>query len=108
MRIRYMLFLFCFLTWQQAFALEKFISFKEVQLHNTAEDCWIIVNTKVYNITKFIQTHDVQCGNIKLTDFCGKDASAVWLEKQTSDHGHKRKSVLYFEQSQIGTLMKPH
>jgi cytochrome b involved in lipid metabolism len=104
MRVSYILFLFCLLTGQQTFALEKLISLNEVKSHSTAEDCWIIVNTKVYNITKFIKAHDEKCENIKLTDFCGKDASAVWLEKQKSEHGHKRKSVLNFEQSQIGTV----
>lgn len=104
MRVSYMLFLFCLLTGQQAFALEKPISFNEVKSHSIAEDCWIIVNTKVYNITKFIKAHNGKCNNIKLTDFCGKDASAVWSEKQKSKHAHKRKSVLNFEQSQIGTV----
>lgn len=104
MRVSYMLFLFCLLAWQQTFAIEKFISINEVKSHSTAEDCWIIVNSKVYDITKFIKAHDVKCNNMKLTDYCGKDASAAWLEKQRSEHGHKRKSVLNFEQSQIGTV----
>ncbi|MFZ2314680.1 MAG: cytochrome b5-like heme/steroid binding domain-containing protein [Gammaproteobacteria bacterium] len=104
MRISYKLFLFCLLAWQQTFASEKLISFKEVQMHNIARDCWIIVNAKVYNITKFINAHDGKCNKIKLTDFCGKDASAAWIEKQESEQGHKRKSVLNFEQSQIGTV----
>ncbi len=103
MRISYILFLFCLLIWQQTFASEKLISFKEVQTHNVAKDCWIIVNSKVYDITKFIKDHDAVCKKMKLTTFCGKDASAVWLEKQKS-RGHKRKSVLNFEQSQIGTV----
>lgn len=104
MKIRYKLFFILLLTWQHTFALEKLISFKEVQSHNIAKDCWIIVNTKVYNITKFIKDHDEKCTNIKLADLCGKDASAVWLEKQKSEHRHKRKSVLNFEQSQIGIV----
>lgn len=104
MRINYKLFLFLLLTCQQAIALEKLISFKEVQLHNIANNCWIIINDKVYDITKFIKNHDGKCKNMKLTDFCGKDASTVWIDKQKSDNAHKRKSILNLERSQIGTF----
>lgn len=104
MKIRYMIALFFLIAWQQIFALENIISLKEVQSHNMPEDCWIIVDAKVYNITKFIKAHDKKCDNMKLTDLCGKDASAVWLAKQKSEHGHKRKLVLNFEKSQIGIV----
>lgn len=104
MRINYKLFLFCLLTCQQAIALEKLISFKEVQLHSIANNCWIIINDKVYDITQFIKNHDEKCKNMKLTDFCGKDASTVWIDKQKSDNAHKRKSILNLERSQVGTL----
>lgn len=108
MRIKYWtLFLLSFLTWQCAFAVEKLITLEEIKSHNTAKNCWIIVDTKVYDITKFIEAHDMKCGTMKLTDFCGKDASTIWQEKQKSNDAHKRKSVLEFERSQIGTLIKP-
>lgn len=108
MRIRYWsLFFLCLLTWQQTFALEKIISINEIQSHNTAKQCWIIVNNNVYDITKFIKTHDGKCEEMKLTDFCGKDASAKWLTKQRSEHAHKRKSVLEFERSRIGAFNPP-
>lgn len=105
MRIRYWsLFILSLLTWQKTFALEKIFSINEVQAHNTTKECWIIVNNNIYDITKFIKTHDGKCEEIKLTDFCGKDASAKWIAKQRSEHVHKRKSVLEFERSRIGTL----
>lgn len=108
MRIKYwILFLLSFLTWERAFAVEKLITFEEIKLHNNAKDCWIIVGTKVYDITKFIEAHDMKCGAMKLTDLCGKDASTIWQEKQKSNDAHKRKSVLEFERSQIGMLTKP-
>lgn len=104
MKINYKLFLFCLLICQQAVALEKLISIEEVQLHGIANNCWIIINNKVYDVTKFIKNHDAKCKNMKLIDFCGKDASTVWMEKQKSDNAHKRKSILNLEGSRIGTL----
>lgn len=104
MKKRYLLYIVCLFLWEQTYALEKFISLKEVQSHNTTKTCWIIVNNKVYDITRFAKSHDDKCDNMKLTDFCGKDASTVWLDKQKSDHKHQRKSVLNFERSRIGTL----
>jgi cytochrome b involved in lipid metabolism len=100
-------FLLCFISllpWQPIFAVEKPIPLIEIQSHNSAQNCWIIVNAKVYNITKFIKAHEGKCDEMELTDLCGKDASVRWLAKEKSDHAHKRRSVLKLEQSQIGIL----
>ena len=29
----------------------------QVALHNTAEDCWIVLDGGVYDLTKYIATH---------------------------------------------------
>lgn len=91
-----------FWWWQCALASEKIFSQAEIQLHKTANDCWIIVNNKVYDITKFITDHDKRCNEMKLSDFCGKNASAKWSEKENSSHPHKSRSVLRLEGSVIG------
>ena len=33
------------------------ISAEEVLKHNTVEDCWIVVNGKVYDLTNFAPNH---------------------------------------------------
>jgi len=33
------------------------LSFAEVGKHNHAEDCWLVVHSKVYDITSFVQLH---------------------------------------------------
>lgn len=108
MRIKFWsLFFLCLLIWQQVIAAEKRITLKEIKSHNNAKNCWIIVDAKVYDITNFIAIHDTYCEKTKLTDYCGGDISAIWLEKQKSNNAHKRKSILEFERSHIGTVLEP-
>ena len=33
------------------------VSLEEVKQHNTAEDCWIAIHSKVWDITHFINQH---------------------------------------------------
>ena len=35
----------------------KEFTIEKVKLHKTAKDCWIIINDKVYDITKFLSEH---------------------------------------------------
>eukprot|EP01112_Ceratiomyxa_fruticulosa_P020335 TRINITY_DN6894_c0_g1_i1.p1 TRINITY_DN6894_c0_g1~~TRINITY_DN6894_c0_g1_i1.p1 ORF type:complete len:774 (+),score=144.84 TRINITY_DN6894_c0_g1_i1:131-2323(+) len=36
----------------------KIYTMEEVSEHNNERDCWVVVDTKVYNITKYLQTPD--------------------------------------------------
>lgn len=36
---------------------EKLLSVEEISKHNTPEDCWIVVDGKVYDITEFAPEH---------------------------------------------------
>ncbi|MEM4325707.1 MAG: cytochrome b5-like heme/steroid binding domain-containing protein, partial [Candidatus Pacearchaeota archaeon] len=71
-------------TNQNMGGIEK-ITFKEVSKHNSPEDCWIIINQKVYDITNFIALgeHPPQ---IELG--CGKDSTKLF-ETRTTETGEK-------------------
>ena len=46
----------------------------DVATHNTAGDCWVIVNGNVYNLTSFIASHPG--GPSPISSLCGLDGSA--------------------------------
>merc|ERR1719199_776075 len=47
---------------------------EEVAKHTTKDDCWVVVNGQVLNVTKFLPDHPG--GELAILTFAGKDASA--------------------------------
>ncbi|WWD08682.1 hypothetical protein V865_006795 [Kwoniella europaea PYCC6329] len=52
------------------------IPFSEVNKHNTPEDCWVVIDGKVYDLTEFAQIHPGGAGHIHRV--AGRDASAIF------------------------------
>ena len=70
----------------------------EVIKHSTKEDCWIIINKKVVNVTDFIASGQ---HNDQILQGCGKDATEMF--KDVGKHsGRKAQSML--SQFEIGVL----
>ncbi|MFA5022159.1 MAG: cytochrome b5 domain-containing protein [Patescibacteria group bacterium] len=51
----------------------------EVAKHNSASDCWMIIDNKVYNLTNFIGSHSG--GAATIIKYCGKDGSIGYATK---------------------------
>jgi cytochrome b involved in lipid metabolism len=50
-------------------------SMEEVALHDSTEDCWFVIDGKVYNVTGFDSKHP---GGEAVYEGCGKDATTLF------------------------------
>jgi predicted heme/steroid binding protein len=51
-------------------------TWQEVRRHNTATDCWIVIDGKVYNVSKWLKCHPG--GALPLLHSAGQDCSSVF------------------------------
>ncbi|KAK6731845.1 hypothetical protein RB195_007977 [Necator americanus] len=61
----------------------KEISLSEVEKHSTVESCWIVMEGKVYDVSKFLNEHPG--GAEVIAELAGKDATASF-----EDVGHSK------------------
>lgn len=50
---------------------------EEVKKHNVKEDCWLIIENKVYNVTDFVSSHPG--GELLILDVAGRDVTDPFL-----------------------------
>ena len=72
----------------------------DVRTHNSAGDCWIVVENAVVDLTSFISRHPG--GASALTALCGTDATAAFQ----SQHGSSRMPANELQRLTIGTLAR--
>ncbi len=69
-----------------------------VAQHTSTASCWIVVNSFVYDVTKWILRHPG--GTRAIIGMCGKDATAVF----TGQHGGQARPESELASFEIGTL----
>jgi cytochrome b involved in lipid metabolism len=52
------------------------LNMAEINKHNKQSDCWLLIDSKVYNITSYFGSHPG--GNSTMSATCGKDATAAY------------------------------
>ncbi len=72
----------------------------EVAKHATENDCFIIVNDTVYNVTGYIPRHPG--GKKEIVPLCGKDATSAFEGQHSGD----RKPEMMLAQLKVGDLQK--
>ncbi|WWD17560.1 hypothetical protein CI109_102001 [Kwoniella shandongensis] len=55
---------------------QKLISYEEVQKHKTRDDCWVIIDGKIYDVTEFLDQHPGGAEIILAN--AGKDATKIF------------------------------
>ncbi len=72
----------------------------EVSKHNKIDDCWLIINDKVYDVTRYLGVHPG--GPSTIIPYCGKDATAAF-----ADLPHSQSAVNLLQSFYIGNLGGP-
>ncbi|CAD6567280.1 MAG: Cytochrome b2, mitochondrial precursor [Tremellales sp. Tagirdzhanova-0007] len=55
---------------------QKLLHYDEVQKHASEDDCWVIIEGNVYDVTEFLQNHPG--GSEIILANAGKDATKIW------------------------------
>lgn len=70
----------------------------EVMSHKTANDCWMVIDGRVYDVTRFIASRE---HNPEILRGCGLDATAMFEEERKHS---KSKAQTLLTELVIGTL----
>ncbi|KYR00844.1 hypothetical protein DLAC_11532 [Tieghemostelium lacteum] len=58
---------------------------KEVSRHNNKDDCWIIINEKVYNVTSYVSSHP---GGDAILSNAGGDSTSAFFNSPMTVNAH--------------------
>ena len=73
-------------------------SAEEVARHNKVSDCWLVIQNKVYDVSKYLNDHP---GGVEIvSDIAGQDATEAY-----SDVGHSKESDQILLTLYIGDLV---
>ena len=87
---------------QQTTSDSKAYTAADVAPHNTAKDCWLIIENQVFNVTQFLVEHP---GGINMImPYCGKEATEAFRSKGGSGGVHSQSALALKQQYYIGNL----
>jgi predicted heme/steroid binding protein len=90
-----LLVFFLFVQGANAYTLD------EVYEHNTVEDCWMIFEESVYDLTEYVPDHD---RFLDIREWCGKDMTQDFKDKAGVGRDHRDSSYTLLERYKVGTL----
>lgn len=83
----------------------KPLTSEEVSLHSTPDNCWMIVEDKVYDVTAFIATQK-HPGGAAILEGCGKEATELFMTRPMgSGTAHSSKAQEMLQQYYLGELV---
>ncbi len=77
----------------------------EISQHNSAESCWVVVEKRVYDLTRYLPQHNRY--GVSLLEFCGQDATEAWNTKGEANRPHSRRAQAVLRQHLKGPLSSP-
>jgi cytochrome b involved in lipid metabolism len=74
-------------------SMKTILSLTEIAKHNSANDCWLLINNKVYDVTSAIDSHPG--GAETIIPNCGKEATQAFDTKEIGrPHSNRASSML--------------
>ncbi|KKP69367.1 hypothetical protein A2X44_04410 [candidate division CPR3 bacterium GWF2_35_18] len=81
----------------------KKFTLEEIATHNSEDDCYLIIEDKVYNVTSFISSHP---GGQAILQGCGTDATTLFETKPMgSNTPHSQSARNLLQSYYIGDLI---
>jgi len=77
------------------------LSVEEVAKHNTLNDCWMIIDSKVYDLSSYTGHPG---GTALYVPFCGKDASVAFHTKDNRGIDHSQSAIALLSNFELGSL----
>lgn len=76
----------------------------EIVKHNSKEDCWLLIEGKVYNLSAYVASHP---GGVAILQGCGKDSTELFNTRPMgSGTPHSDRARQGLKQYLIGELKK--
>ncbi|KAL2470662.1 Cytochrome b5 [Abeliophyllum distichum] len=82
--------------------MAKVFTLAEVAEHNTSKDCWLVIDGKVYDVTKFLEDHPG--GDEVLLSATGKDATDDFEDVGHSSSARGQMDELYVGDIDTSTI----
>ncbi len=81
----FLLTTFIFLSSAQKIKAINLFSLEEIQLHASSEDCWMLIDNKVYDLSNYLPDHDRY---LDIREWCGRDATEDYNTKAGMNRDH--------------------
>jgi len=72
------------------------LTMTELAKHNTKEDCWMLIDGNIYDVTSFISAHP---GGDTMLQGCGIDATSLY-----TGNGHSQTATAMLENYLLGPI----
>jgi cytochrome b involved in lipid metabolism len=80
---------------------DKLMTMAEVARHASSEDCWMVIDTRVYDLTAYLPEHPSKPSIV--LPWCGKEASEAYKTK-TKGRSHSSQADLELINYAIGRV----
>jgi len=77
------------------------LSVEEVAKHNSANDCWMIIDSKVYGLASFFGHPG---GDSAYLAYCGKDGSTAFHTKDSKGIDHSQQALAMLADYKLGAI----